>query len=208
MKDQVKACPRPANRSRSTPLAAIRATFVPDQATCDRLRKVRMPASQAFGLSKCAMCAASGISARVLAGRAACSRLATLTGKSISRLPWTISTGPAQSRRTRSAWSGAAGLSWPAAYGAFQSLPAARPHPVQMRALQTTGGYRRRKAGRESHPAQGARSDEDPPSAEGRRRLLQRSRVHPPQRRYEPPLGGVPSWLARPCRQRPTITPG
>src|ERR1022692_1839083 len=85
--------------------------------------------------------------------------------------------------------------------------PAARLHRVQMQVLRTTGGCHRRRAGLESYSTQSAGGDEDPPGAEGRRGLLKCGWVHPTQRRHEPPLGGVPPWLARPGGQRPVVTP-
>jgi hypothetical protein len=81
---------------------------------------------------------------------------------------------------------------------AASSSAASSPHNRRMSS---------RKAAVESYPAQGIRGDEDPPGAEGRGRLLKRRWVHSAERRHEPPLGGVPPWLARPRGQRPIVTP-
>ncbi len=65
----------------------------------------------------------------------------------------------------------------------------------------------RRRAGPESCSAQSAGGDEHAPGAKGRRGLLKRSRVHPAQRRHEPPPAGVSPRLARPRGQRPVVAP-
>src|ERR1700722_9390753 len=108
------------------------------------------------------------------------------------------------------------GRAWPAAHQNTMrsrhhrleiSQHAVRFYRVQKQVLRTADGCHRLKAGRESHPTQSAGSDEDPPGAERRRRLLQSGWVHTPQRRHKPPLRGVPARLARPGRQSPAVTP-
>src|SRR5258708_2083800 len=77
---------------------------------------------------------------------------------------------------------------------------------VRSRVLRTTGGCRRRRAGPESYPAQSAGGDEDAPRAKGRGGLLKCGRVHPTQRRHEPPPAGISPRLARPRGERPVVT--
>src|SRR6185437_169211 len=77
---------------------------------------------------------------------------------------------------------------------------------ARMQVLRTGGECHQRRAGLESYPTQGTRRDKDSPSTEGRGRLLKCGRVHPLQRRYEPPLAGVPPGLARPRGNRPVVT--